>query len=270
MNQRLAWLTDIHFDFCDDATQEALLEEVLAGSPDGVLLGGDIANAATLVKALHRFDRVMNQAGVPVYLVLGNHDYYRSSVAEMNAVVRDYCRASRALHWLPDVGVVELTPNTALVGHGGWGDGRCGDYWGTPILLNDFIYIEELVTPSKQVRLEALQRLGDASAASLQRHVDAALACRPNVLVLMHVPPFVASCWHEGKVSDDQWSPFFVCKAAGDVLHAAMQAHPNHQMRALCGHTHSPGVAHILDNLRVDTGGAVYRKPEIAGWIEVA
>jgi 3',5'-cyclic-AMP phosphodiesterase len=37
-----------------------------------------------------------------------------------------------------------LTPNTALVGHDGWGDGRLGDLNWSGVILNDFLLIEEL------------------------------------------------------------------------------------------------------------------------------
>ena len=36
-----------------------------------------------------------------------------------------------------------------------------------------------------------------------------------------------------------------------------------HKMTVLCGHTHSPGFAQILDNLEVRTGGAQYGEPAL-------
>jgi hypothetical protein len=38
----------------------------------------------------------------------------------------------------------------------------------------------------------------------------------------------------------------------------------------LCGHTHSGGEVHVVENLRVVTGPAEYGKPEIQRVIEVA
>ncbi len=96
-----------------------------------------------------------------------------------------------------------------------------------------------------------------------------ALARFRHVIVLTHVPPFRESCWHEGKVSDDNWLPFFACKAVGDALREAMAAAPDRQMTVLCGHTHGSGEAQILPNLRVLTGGAVYGKPSVQRVIEV-
>src|SRR3954452_20529740 len=42
-----------------------------------------------------------------------------------------------------------------------------------------------------------------------------------------------------------------------------MAAHPGCEMTVLCGHTHSPGEASILPNLRVLTAGADYGRPVV-------
>lgn len=39
-----------------------------------------------------------------------------------------------------------------------------------------------------------------------------------DVIVATHVPPYRESCWYEGKISDDNWAPFFVCGQVGEVL----------------------------------------------------
>jgi Icc protein len=81
------------------------------------------------------------------------------------------------------------------------------------------------------------------------------------VVVATHVPPFREACWYEGQISHDDWIPYFTCAAVGDVLHQAMLDHPDHTMTVLCGHTHGAGVADVLPNLRVLTGGAEYGAP---------
>ena len=82
-------------------------------------------------------------------------------------------------------------------------------------------------------------------------------------MVLTHVPPFREACWHEGRISDDNWLPHFTCKAVGDALLEAMAAAPDHRMTVLCGHTHGGGEAQVLPNLRVLTGDARYGQPVI-------
>jgi hypothetical protein len=68
---------------------------------------------------------------------------------------------------------------------------------------------------------------------------------------------------HEGRLSDDNWLPFFSCKVVGDVLLEAMTQAPDRKMTVLCGHTQGAGEAEILPNLRVITGKAVYGEPVV-------
>jgi predicted MPP superfamily phosphohydrolase len=92
-----------------------------------------------------------------------------------------------------------------------------------------------------------------------------ALERYPLVIVATHVPPFKEACWHEGKLSNDDWLPFFTCKSVGDVLLEAARGKPDHRLEVLCGHTHGAGVAELAPNLIVRTGGAEYGRPELQG-----
>jgi hypothetical protein len=88
--------------------------------------------------------------------------------------------------------------------------------------------------------------------------------------VLTHVPPFRDACWHEGRISDDDWAPHFTCHAAGQAILDVLRSHPDRQITVLCGHTHGRGIARLGSNLQVITGGAVYGKPTIAEVFEFA
>ena len=91
-------------------------------------------------------------------------------------------------------------------------------------------------------------------------------------ILLIHVrrvPPFRESWWHEGRISNDDYLPLFACRAVGDRLAAVMRSHPGSSMLVLCGHTHSPGVAQILPNLEVRTGGATYGEPALVDVLEI-
>lgn len=278
---RLAWATDIHLDFLDDERVRAFAAALASSGAEGVVLSGDISHAERLEHHLRLLTAAI--AG-PIYFVLGNHDYYGSSIAAVRAAVTELCARKSRLRWLPACGVVRLSEATAMVGCDGWGDARLGDVAGTSVILNDFIHIEELaetLDPAARgapARLRGadraglhrrLQALGDAEAARCRELVAAALLEVPELLVVTHVPPFRAACWHEGALSDDEWLPYFSCAALGEVLLAQAQAHPQRQITVLCGHTHGAGEAQIAANLRVLTGGAVYRRPELQRVLEL-
>src|SRR6185369_998141 len=158
---RLAWATDVHLNFLGAAAIDAFCETILAGRPDALLLTGDIAEAPSLERLLLR---VADNVRIPVYFVLGNHDFYRGSIAAVRRSMQGLSTRSPYLRWLPAAGVVELSPGVALVGHDGWSDGRFGDWDRSPVMLNDYLLIDELAFREKADRLHELQLLGDEAA----------------------------------------------------------------------------------------------------------
>ncbi len=257
---RIGWLTDVHLNFLSLEKRSAFYRRIRDAGMDALLVGGDIGEAHSVTQILAEFDSAI---GVPLFFVLGNHDFYGGSIASVRDRVAKQCASSARLQWLPATGVVRLTGQTALIGHDSWADGRIGDFFGSEVMLNDYVLIEELRGLSKPRRLQKLQALGDEAALFLEDQARQALATRRNVLVLTHVPPFRQSCWHEGKISAEDYLPHFACSAVGDRLAALMREHPRNGMTVLCGHTHSSGMAQILDNLSVLTGGAEYGRPEL-------
>lgn len=265
---KLAWLTDIHLNFLRPPALDAFLDMIAETEVDAFVITGDIGEADDVAVHLHN---IAERVERPVYFVFGNHDFYRGSIAEVREKVRALCSVTPSLHWMPDAGVVPLTADACLVGHDGWGDGRLGDYHATDVLLNDFGLIGEFdgFEEAKDERLAKLHALGDEAAAHLRAVLPAALARFRHVIVATHVPPFRESCWHEGKVSSDDWLPFFSCKAVGDALAEAMTGASDRMMTVLCGHTHGGGEAQILPNLRVLTGGARYGNPDVQRVLQV-
>jgi 3',5'-cyclic AMP phosphodiesterase CpdA len=263
---RLAWLTDLHLNFVRGDVRG--LREQLAGvGPDGVIITGDISEAPTLARDLAALERIL---WMPAWLVLGNHDFYGGSVAAVRADVTALCQRSTWLRYLPVEGVVPLGGGSALVGHDGWADGRLGDYAGSQVVLNDFLLVEDLAGRNAQDRLARLHALGDEAAAHLREVLPRALDRYRNVVVATHVPPFAEACWHDGRPSDDQHLPHFACAAVGEALRQIAAARPDRRILVLCGHTHGRGVARLLPNLVVKTGGAVYGQPAIAEVIDAS
>lgn len=263
---KAAWLTDVHLEFLDAAGVARFARVVRDAAPDVVLISGDIGQARSVAAYLEELGQVVAK---PIYFVLGNHDFYHGSIADVRARVRSLCARSNGLHWLNDAGVVRLTPSTCLVGHDGWGDGRLGDFRGSGVYLNDFLLIGELTGLGREELLASLNRLGDEAAEHFRRVLPEALDAAGHVVVLTHVPPFVESSWHEGRPSDPDWLPFFSCKAVGDVLHEFMSEYPTRRMTVLCGHTHGGGIAQVLPNLVTVTGSAEYGSPvvqEVFDW----
>jgi predicted MPP superfamily phosphohydrolase len=264
--KRLAWLTDIHLNFLSPVQMEKFYSLVQGTKADVILISGDIGEAPRLNWYLRQLEGRLQR---PIYFVLGNHDYYMSSIDDVRSAVSRQVAESRWLKWLNTAGIVHLSTDTALIGHDGWADGRCGDYEGSDVMMNDYFVIRDLAGLNKDSRLKALQRLGDETADYFREWLPKALAKYSSVILLTHTPPFRDACWHEGQISDDYWLPHFVCKAAGDALLEIMHQYPDHQLTVLCGHSHGQGEVKIIDNLRVLTGGAEYGRTEVQKIFEI-
>jgi len=257
---RVAWLTDIHLDHLRPEREQAFLASVAALEPEALLLGGDISEAPKLVPQLRRLAKAVS---CPAYFVLGNHDYYRSSIQRVRADVACLTIEEEKLVWLNTAGVVELTPSVGLVGHDGWADGRLGAYETSTVMLNDYLLIREFTGLDSRERLQVLQALADQAAAAIEKSLPAALRRYPQVVLLTHVPPFRESCVYQGRISDDEWLPHFSSQAMGDAIRRIMHAHPDRKLTVLCGHTHGAGECRPLENVTVLTGGAEYRDPAV-------
>ena len=278
---RLAWATDIHLDSVDSTGYASFLGAVTEADPDALLVTGDISTANRVDTDL---SRLAERLGRPVHFVLGNHDYYGSSLAAVRERMRRLHESNPDTVWLPAARIVSLSDRTALVGHGGWADGRLGDYAGSGVLLNDYVLIEEFVDllsgppltasvilspAAHEARRLLLNRLGDEAAAHIADVLPEAFRDHEQVVLATHVPPFREGCWYRGKPSDHDWLPHFSCRATGEVMRRVMEEHPDRTLLVLCGHTHGSGEMEIWPNLRVVTGAATYGRPAMQQVLEL-
>jgi len=268
---RLAWMTDLHLNFVTPADRRHFMEAA-RDQADAFAISGDIAESHDIVDTLAEIEAAWQK---PVYFVLGNHDFYRGSIRTTRRAVTEEAATSAFLTYLTAAGVVELSSQTALVGHDGWADARLGDYQASDVILNDYLLIEELYKWDEGFELDkpalrqVLHELGDAAARHFERVLEEAAARYTSVIAVTHVPPFKQAAWYDGRQSDDNYLPHFACKAVGDAMRRVMEANPQSQLLVLCGHTHGRGEVQIAENLRVVTGGAEYTRPEIQEIISV-
>ncbi len=260
MTIRLAWSTDIHLNFVEPDVLDQYIQQLNDTSADAVLVSGDIAEADSIVDWLTELDA---RVYCPIFFVLGNHDYYRGSIAQVRQAVRQLCAEREKLVYLSESPLVELSPQLALVGHDGWADGRIGDYERSMISMSDDYLIEDLKGLSKRDRWTVLKSLGDEAASWARQHLPRAIERYSEVFFVTHVPPLRAACWYNGRISDDEWAPHFTCKAMGDVLLECARQYTKCDLTVLCGHTHGAGECQVLPQMRVLTGGAEYGFPAV-------
>ena len=171
------------------------------------------------------------------------------------------------LFWLPASGLQQLAEDVILLGQDGWADGRLGDYQNSRVSLNDSRMITDLFQAKilgKFQLLEVMQQLADIDAKLLRDNLEQAIKRHPKkIIVLTHVPPFKEACLYEGKISGDDWLPYFSSKIMGDVLTQIAQENSSIEFLVLCGHTHSEAKYQPLANLTIEVGVAEYYEPVI-------
>jgi len=262
----ITWLTDLHLEFLSSSKLQTFCHELAELNTHSLLIGGDTGLAINFTEFL---GKIVQAVQCPVYFVLGNHDFYHGAIQEVRSKAAQISQLAPLLRWLPLQRVVKLTEKTCLIGHGSWADGRLGNGSTSDVELSDYFMIEDLTGLSTQQRFKKLGDLGNEAAQYFSEVLPEACTQFENIILLTHVPPFRDACWHQGEISDDDYLPHFACKAAGDVLKDVMSRNPENQLTVLCGHTHSPGLAKILPNLMVKTGGATYGNPCIQELIVV-
>ncbi|NND99675.1 MAG: metallophosphoesterase [Pirellulaceae bacterium] len=267
MTKRIVWTTDLHLNHVPLNAWEQWIDTVRRHSPDALIVTGDISESDDVVFQLNR---IAEAFAIPIYFVLGNHDFYQSSIGKTRRLVIDATRDNPLLHYLVDCGPIELANDVFLVGEDGWGDATRGSYETSPIRLNDFARIKDfyLYDPSRWKSL--LQEQGKLSAERLEQKLGALPSSTKHVLVATHLPPFCESCWYQGETTDENWAPFFVCGQVGDVLLRFAASHKDRNYTVLCGHTHHDGIATMAENLIVYTGAAQYGRPDVEAEIGVS
>ncbi len=149
---------------------------------------GDISESTDL---LFQLDRMHRHAEVPIYFVLGNHDFYRGSIRSVRAQVRAHCKSRTELHYLTGQDAIDLNESWSLVGHDGWGDAMLGHFEQSPVQLADFHAIEDLARLPRPVLYERLRELGRDASETLRPSLWNALNRGRNLLVATHVPPLL-------------------------------------------------------------------------------
>lgn len=269
--KHLIWVTDPHLDRCSPGARDCFLDSLgrLGNSAQELLITGDIGQSHTVETLL---SRMADRFAGPVRFVLGNHDFHHGSIEDVRSRVSALARADARLTYLSRESFIDLGDGVALVGHDGWGDACLGNWAGSRVLLDDFHSIQNLIPLSREEFVQKLRELGREAAHHLGSSIEDALQGRAtHILVATHVPPFAGASWHEGRLSDDDWRPYFTGKAVGDILLSAARAHPDVSLLVLCGHTHGAGeyVPDGAPNLRVMTGAASLGAPSITGTLDV-
>lgn len=260
-------MSDLHLDQAPARNCSKLLRDLKNTEYDAAVITGDTAASATLVPHLKALAHAC--APRPLFVVLGNHDFFGSSLIATQGEVRALCRRLSNLHHLQDHGVVWLNKNTVLIGHHGWADARCG--WGTKTCVRspDHWCIDDFRKLDQAGRFDLMAELGNASTRWIRQNLNTVLRDADTLIVATHVPAFQTSAHFNGTPCGPCHSPHYVHASLGGLLIGTARHNLRKQFTVLSGHTHSEVQEHILANLESRVAGAKRGAPRIQGIISV-
>jgi 3',5'-cyclic-AMP phosphodiesterase len=267
MIHNLFWMSDLHLDQATAKNCRKLLRDLKNTEYDAAVITGDTAASDTLVQHLKALADAC--APRPLYVSLGNHDFYGSSLYATQSQVRRLCHKTANLHHLQDHGAVWLNRQTVLLGHHGWADARCG--WGskTRIQSPDHWCIDDFRKLDQAGRFNLMAELGSASTSWIRQNLNPVLRKAESVIVATHVPAFLTSAHYNGTPCGPCHSPHYVHASLGGLLIGAARHNLKKRFTVLSGHTHSEVQEKILANLESRVAGAKRGTPRIQGVLPV-
>lgn len=267
---KIFWLTDIHLDFVNVAQQKKLLNKIVKKSillkdKCCVVVTGDIGNSSCVIEDMLFWKEELGQHNIELYFVLGNHDYYGSSIEAIRFSLKS---SDLKNNWLNNVDYIQLNNETALVGHDGWYDGGYANWFHSKVFMADYTQIFDLNYIqwwSKEVVFDRMNALAKEGAEHVYASsVEAIKNDNKIIYVATHIPPFRENSVYNNMISDDDWMPHFSSKHMGDMLLKLSTEFKDVKFVVLCGHSHGEAKHIVPPNMVSYTSKAVYRNPCIS------
>ena len=253
------WLSDIHFDKVSASQRGRLLDQISDTRSDCVFVTGDISSSGKLMEHLALLATAC--APRPIFFVTGNHDYYGSSIAEVDAAINALCDSVANLHHLDGRQIIPLTRDVCLIGHHGWSDARAGYGHRSHLRSPDHRAIRDFHGLTREQSLLRMQEMGKGSAIVIRQILPLALTRFRHVIVLTHTPPYAEAVRYKGGPCDPLHLPHYVNVSAGLAIRGIARAFPRRRITILAGHAHSSSVTHIDPNICVRVAHARTGRP---------
>ena len=253
------WLSDLHLDKTSPSRIGRLLGQIADNQSDCVFITGDISTSRKLTEHLALLAAAC--APRPIFFISGNHDYYGSTIAEVDADITSLCAKVGNLHHLDGRQIIPLTRDVCLVGHGGWADARAGFGLRTDLRSPDHRAIRDFHGLSHEQCLLRMQEMGKGSAMAIRRILPLALSRFRHVVLLTHTPPYAKSVRYNGEACGRLHLPHYTNVSAGLAIRGIARAFPERKITILAGHTHSATVTHIGPNICVRVAHARTGRP---------
>jgi len=270
----LSWMTDIHLDMVGNLRDRLIQLSEKSRESEAIIITGDISIANLLCEHLLILESYFQKQ---IYFILGNHDYYGSSISSVRKNVSSLCLSSSYLRYMSNVAFIRLDDSgTYLVGHDGWYDAQNGHPYNDSLLMNDWLQISDFNSAlraapggkvlNKNVIMDISRKLAQQSVNHIANGIKSVIKHANHIVIMTHVPPFKESFTtfehHSGNSTMDIL-PWYTSKVMGDMIFSAAKTYPHIKFTVLSGHAHSHYDDDFLNNLNVKIGKSTYGNPQI-------
>lgn len=247
----MLWLTDIHVDFKNKETVDRFFDSIASEKARGICITGDMADKEQSISFLEELSKKVD---FPIYFVLGNHDYYGSSILSFQKKIESFFEGNPSVVYLPSQEEIGVSDTTAIIGIDNWYDLEIGNYFKSEVRLRDFTEIADFMILEKHQLYDHFQKGSRNTIFQVKRKLEKAFENYAHVILLAHVPPFIEACLYKNKPADEEHAPFFIQGLLGSFLLEFMEGYREKSLTVLSGHTHHKAFYQPLPNLVVKVG----------------
>lgn len=253
-HSKFLWFTDTHLDKVSFWKKLSFLKTLDRERPTGIILTGDISNGRQTISDL---EMIANTVSCPIYFVLGNHDYYWSSIEKTHDKIRNMCAKHSNLIWMSEAGVVHINEEVAFIGTEGWYNAEEGKPEYLQFTFDWFMIDNFRKLINMEARIDAWRKIADDSATQITSLLEEAIKKDyKSIYILTHVP-----CWREatrdvGTFMEKLWLPYNTNLSLGRAIEKVMEKHKKKNVTVICGHTHTPEFIRVSRNISCQVGAA--------------
>ena len=252
--KKFLWFTDTHLNLAALGAKFDFYLKIEKEKPDGVFLTGDISNGSNTINDLKYLARNVE---VPIYFVLGNHDYFYNSIDGMNDKIRLLCKEYPNLIWMTESNPIALNNEVSIIGTEGWYDAMVGDPKYIKYTFDWFMISNIRKLPSMKDRIEAFRKLADVSCNIIEKQLNKALDDGyKTIYMLTHFPPWVEATRDVGTIMEKFWLPYNTNLRLGKLIESIMKDRNKINLFILCGHSHCPLSIRVTRNINCQVGKA--------------
>lgn len=243
---KIIWYSDTHLNRLLPWNRFLFVKRVKSQKADGLFLTGDISHGLSINSDLQYLAEKLD---IPIYFVLGNHDYYLRSMDKVHDQLLNLTSKYSNLHWLTNSQVLSLNKKTAVIGAEGWYDASLGDpeylkYTLDWLLIKDFRKLSNF-----KERLAKFKELALNSADLISKKLEESFENHKITYILTHYPAWEQATRDVGTYMEKFWLPYNVNLTMGRAIEKVVKKHKKKRVIVLSGHLHCQST--IMVNKRI-------------------